>query len=130
MILLSRSVFCVAFFGALGLFYVWQNVQVIRQGFQIMEKEESLSKHQRTSQLLETELATLMMPKRIQKQIMNKDIPLELARGWHVIYLNETPFFYLDEMPINPKLDGNGVIGHTIINIAKLNLNTKDRNAS
>ena len=109
-----------------GLLYVWQNVQIVKIGYQMKKNEKSIIDLVKTKRLLETELAALKMPKRIQMQVKNSSMPLELSDNWQVVHINETPFFYLDDFSICPQNEKKGNLGHTIINIAKLKLTDKD----
>lgn len=121
-VFVSRCLFGLGFFACIGLLYVWQNVQVVQLGYQIKDQEKQFTRMLKTKRVLETELSSLKMPGRIQKRILNQSIPLELSGKWQVVHLQETPFFYLDDHPdsfMNPEVDS---IGHTVINIAKLNL--------
>ncbi len=124
--LLSRLLFvtkcflCALLSVGLGLLYVWQNVQIVETGFKIKEKEKKVLDLLETKHLLETEQSILKMPKRVQSQIEKNHIPIGLAGNWQFVHIEESPFFYENDLHVTSCLNQNSKMGHTIINIAKL----------
>ncbi|MBI1884521.1 MAG: hypothetical protein HYS08_10025 [Chlamydiae bacterium] len=93
-----RTFLCLVFGIFLALFYVWQNVQVVRMGYQIKEKERmalELSKHERT---LETDLSALKMPSRIMIKAEEEGLGLAMSDVLKVVKLHEEPVFYEDDL--------------------------------
>lgn len=82
----------------LALFYVWQNVQSVRIGYQIKERERTVLELSKQARSLEMDLAALKMPSRILNKIEEKGLLLSIPKGWTMVKLHEPMVFYESDL--------------------------------
>ena len=83
---------------SLALFYVWQNVQLVRLGYRIKEKEKSVLELSKRSKALEIDLSMLKMPNRIISKIKEEGLNLKIPEIWQIVKLHEEPLLYEEDL--------------------------------
>ncbi len=82
----------------LALFYVWQNVQLVRVGYKIKEKEKMVMELSKRSKALEMDLSMLKMPSRIISKIEEQGLNLAIPDVWKVVRLDQEPILYEEDL--------------------------------
>lgn len=104
----------------LALFYVWQNVQIVRLGYKIKEKERSVLELKKCSRAMEMDLSVLKMPSRIMSKIQEEQLNLRIPEIGQIVKIDEEPILYEEDMlDMNREYDNFG--SSSLINLSKLN---------
>ena len=82
----------------IALFYVWQNVQLVRMGYHIKEKEKAVMELTKRSKALEIDLSMLKMPIRILQKIREENMKLDIPDMWNVVKLRSEPILYEEDL--------------------------------
>lgn len=83
---------------SLALFYVWQNVQLVRVGYQIKAKERALLELSKRSKALEIDVTMLKMPSRVVAKIEEEELGLDIPKMWQIVKLQEEPVLYEEDL--------------------------------
>jgi cell division protein FtsL len=105
----------------LALFYVWQNVQLVRVGYRIKEKEKIVMELTKRTKSLEIDLSMLKMPSRILSKIKDDGLELNIPELSQIVRIQEEPILYEEDlmnMDVNYEHFGSG----TLIDVSKKSL--------
>ena len=94
----------------LALFYVWQNVQLVRMGFRIKEKERTVLELSKRSKALEIDLSVLKMPSRIMARIREEGLELNIPEIWQIVRIQEEPILYEEDLVNLENFGSNSLI--------------------
>jgi cell division protein FtsL len=94
----------------LALFYVWQNVQLVRMGFRIKEKERAVLELSKRSKALEIDLSVLKMPSRIISRIREEGLELNIPEIWQIVRIQEEPILYEEDLVNMENFGSNSLI--------------------
>ena len=98
----------------LALFYVWQNVQLVRLGYSIKEKEKMVIELSKRSKAMEIDLSILKMPSRIMSRIKENGLSMELPHIRQIVKVQGDPVLYQEDL-VNTDFSGESLrYGHLI----------------
>lgn len=82
----------------LALFYVWQNVQLVRIGYKIKEKEKMVMDLSKRSKALEMDLSMLKMPSRIMNGVEERGLDMTIPDVCKVVRVDAEPILYEEDL--------------------------------
>lgn len=107
---IMRTFFFIVIGVCLALFYVWQNVQLVRMGFRIKEKERTVLELSKRSKAFEIDLSVLKMPSRIMARIREEGLELNIPEIWQIVRIQEEPILYEEDLVNLENFGSNSLI--------------------
>ena len=104
---------------SLGILYVWQNIQSVRIGYRIKQKEQIVKELQKKLHGLEVTVARLKMPQTIKRSLEENNISLSVPQSWQIVKISEVPLYFDDCFSISSQeiIYDENQIGKTLIAI-------------
>ncbi|MFC1668510.1 hypothetical protein ACFL1T_03915 [Chlamydiota bacterium] len=108
------------FFAFIGICYVWQQVQAVRIGYTIKNKENITKELHKKMQSLEVVLSRLKMPHCIKNNLAEKNINLCVPDSWQIVKVSKENLLFTDLYSIDShkKIHDSSKQGKTIISIS------------
>lgn len=105
----------------LGILYVWQNVQAVKIGYQIKQKEKEIKILQKKLRGLEIIVARLKMPNMIKKKLNENNISLSVPDSWQIVKIPQPLLYFNDCFTVSPQenIYEENKAGKTLIKIKK-----------